>query len=196
MKELFIASANTHKIEEFKHMLEPLGYEIKSLNDLPETIDIEETGETFEENAIIKAKTISDQFNIPCISDDSGLEIDALNFEPGVQSARYLGHDTSYDYKNSVLLERMKDETNRACRFVCAIALCMPGKDPVVFRDTIEGTVATEIVGKKGFGYDPIVYYEPFKTTLANVSEEQKNSVSHRGKALVKLLEYLNENPI
>ncbi len=196
MKELFIASANAHKIEEFKHMLEPLGYEIKSLNDLPETIDIEETGETFEENAIIKAKTISDQFNIPCISDDSGLEIDALNFEPGVQSARYLGHDTSYDYKNSVLLERMKDETNRACRFVCAIALCMPGKDPMVFRDTIEGTVATEIVGKKGFGYDPIVYYEPFKTTLANVSEEQKNSVSHRGKALVKLLEYLNENPI
>lgn len=196
MKKLFIASANAHKIEEFKHMLEPLGYEIKSLNDLPETIDIEETGETFEENAIIKAKTISDQFNIPCISDDSGLEIDALNFEPGVQSARYLGHDTSYDYKNSVLLERMKDETNRVCRFVCAIALCMPGKDPMVFRDTIEGTVATEIVGKKGFGYDPIVYYEPFKTTLANVSEEQKNSVSHRGKALVKLLEYLNENPI
>lgn len=196
MKELFIASANAHKIEEFKHMLEPLGYKVKCLNDLPRLIDIEETGETFEENAIIKAKTISDQFNIPCISDDSGLEIDALNFEPGVQSARYLGHDTSYDYKNNVLIERMKDHTNRACRFVCAIALCVPGSNPVVFRDTIEGTVATEIVGKKGFGYDPIVYYEPFKTTLANVSEEQKNSVSHRGKALLKLLEYLNENPI
>jgi XTP/dITP diphosphohydrolase len=196
MKDLFIASANAHKIEEFKQMLEPLGYDIKSINDLPEVIDIEETGLTFEENAVIKAKTISDKFNIPCISDDSGLEIDALNKEPGVQSARYLGHDTSYDYKNSVLLERMKDETNRACRFVCAIALSIPGHEPVVFRDTIEGTVALEIAGKKGFGYDPIVYYEPFKTTLANVSEEMKNSVSHRGKALKKLLVYLNEKPI
>ncbi|MEG0176298.1 RdgB/HAM1 family non-canonical purine NTP pyrophosphatase [Anaerorhabdus sp.] len=196
MKDLFIASANAHKIKEFKQMLEPLGYDIKSINDLPEVIDIEETGLTFEENAIIKAKTISDKFNIPCISDDSGLEIDALNKEPGVQSARYLGHDTSYDYKNSVLLERMKDETNRSCRFVCAIALSIPGHEPVVFRDTIEGTVALEIVGKKGFGYDPIVYYEPFKTTLANVSEEMKNSVSHRGKALKKLLVYLNEKPI
>ncbi|SJZ90055.1 RdgB/HAM1 family non-canonical purine NTP pyrophosphatase [Anaerorhabdus furcosa] len=196
MKDLFIASANAHKIEEFKHMLEPLGYQIRSINDLPEVIDIEETGVTFEENAIIKAQTITDKFNIPCISDDSGLEIDALNKEPGVQSARYLGHDTSYDIKNNTLLERMKNESNRACRFVCAIALSVPGKEPVVFRDTIEGTVATSIEGNKGFGYDPIVYYEPFKTTLANVSEEKKNSVSHRGKALQKLLEYLNETPI
>ncbi|MEG0077383.1 RdgB/HAM1 family non-canonical purine NTP pyrophosphatase [Anaerorhabdus sp.] len=196
MKDLFIASSNAHKIEEFKHMLEPLGYHVRSINDLPEVIDIEETGVTFEENAIIKAQSITNQFNIPCISDDSGLEIDALNKEPGVQSARYLGHDTSYDYKNSVLLERMKNETNRACRFVCAIALSIPGKEAVVFRDTIEGSVATSIEGKKGFGYDPIVYYEPFKTTLANVSEEMKNSVSHRGKALRKLLEYLNENPL
>lgn len=196
MRDLFIASANVHKIEEFKHMLEPLGYHIKSINDLPEMIDIEETGTTFEENAIIKAQTITDKFNIPCISDDSGLEIDALNKEPGVQSARYLGHDTSYDIKNEMLLERMKSETNRACRFVCAIALSVPGKDAVVFSDTIEGTVATSIEGNKGFGYDPIVYYEPFKTTLANVSEEMKNSVSHRGKALKKLLEYLNEKPI
>lgn len=196
MRDLFIASANVHKIEEFKHMLEPLGYHIKSINDLPEMIDIEETGTTFEENAIIKAQTITDKFNIPCISDDSGLEIDALNKEPGVQSARYLGHDTSYDIKNEMLLERMKSETNRACRFVCAIALSVPGKDAVVFSDTIEGTVATSIEGNKGFGYDPIVYYEPYKTTLANVSEEMKNSVSHRGKALKKLLEYLNEKPI
>lgn len=196
MKELFIASSNAHKIEEFKHMLEPLGYQIKSINDLPEMIEIDETGTTFEENAIIKAQTISDRFQIPCISDDSGLEIDALNKEPGVQSARYLGHDTSYDIKNNALLDRMKDEINRTCRFVCAIALCKPGSEPVVFRDTIEGTVATKIEGKKGFGYDPIVYYEPFGTTLANVSEEKKNRVSHRGKALKKLLEYLNENPI
>lgn len=196
MRDLFIASANVHKIEEFKHMLEPLGYHIKSINDLPEMIDIEETGTTFEENAIIKAQTITDKFNIPCISDDSGLEIDALNKEPGVQSARYLGHDTSYDIKNEMLLERMKSETNRACRFVCAIALSVPGKNAVVFSDTIEGTVATSIEGNKGFGYDPIVYYEPYKTTLANVSEEMKNSVSHRGKALKKLLEYLNEKPI
>lgn len=196
MRDLFIASANVHKIEEFKHMLEPLGYHIKSINDLPEMIDIEETGTTFEENAIIKAQTITDKFNIPCISDDSGLEIDALNKEPGVQSARYLGHDTSYDIKNEMLLERMKSETNRACRFVCTIALSVPGKNAVVFSDTIEGTVATSIEGNKGFGYDPIVYYEPYKTTLANVSEEMKNSVSHRGKALKKLLEYLNEKPI
>lgn len=196
MKELFIATANAHKVEEFKTMLEPLGYEIKCLNDLEEDVDIDETGTTFEENAIIKAQTISDRFNLVCIADDSGLEIDALNFEPGVMSARYLGHDISYDYKNQVLLERMKDQTNRACRFVCAIALCAPGQEPQVFRDTIEGTVAFEREGNQGFGYDPIVYYEPFKTTLANLSDEQKNSVSHRGKALRKLLEYLHENSI
>lgn len=196
MKELFIATANAHKLNEFKGMLEPLGYLVKSLNDLEETIEIAETGSTFEENALIKAQTISDRFNIVCIADDSGLEIDALNFEPGVHSARYLGHDTSYDVKNQVILERMKDQSNRACRFVCAIALCGPSLEPVVFRDTIEGQVAHELVGSNGFGYDPIVYVESFKTTLANVSDVEKNKVSHRGKALRKLLGYLNEKPI
>lgn len=196
MKELFIATANAHKLHEFKVMLEPLGYCVKSLTDLDEAIDIEETGLTFEENALIKAKTISDRFHIVCIADDSGLEIDALNFEPGVQSARYLGHDTSYEVKNRALLERMKEQTNRACRFVCAIALCGPMMESVVFKDTIEGQVAHEISGHNGFGYDPIVYVESFKTTLANVSDEEKNKVSHRGKALRKLLEYLHEKPI
>lgn len=194
--ELFIASSNKNKIEEFKLMLEPLGYEIKSLKDIPEEIDIEETGETFEENAIIKAQTICNKFGISCISDDSGLEIDALNKEPGVHSARFLGHETSYEYKNAYILDKMKNVDNRTCRFVCSIALCCPNKEPIVFTDTIEGSVAFEIEGNSGFGYDPIFYYEPCHTTLANISENLKNEISHRGKACRQLLGYLNENKI
>lgn len=187
--ELFIVTSNEHKIEEFKAMLEPLGYNVKSLLDINEEIEINENGATFEENAIIKASEINKKFNIPCIADDSGLEIDALNKEPGVYSARYLGHNTSYDYKNSVILERMKDAKDRTCRFVCAIAF-VNGSDVKTFRGEVEGVVANEIIGSNGFGYDPIFYYEPFKTTLANVSSEMKNSISHRGRAIRKLTEY------
>lgn len=190
--EIFIATSNKNKVKEFKDMLEPKGYSIKSLNDLDEEIEIEENGQTFEENAIIKASTIAKRFNIVAISDDSGLEIDALNKEPGIYSARYLGHDTSYDYKNSQILLKLKNETNRDCRYVCSIAICYPSGENHVFTGILEGSIAYEMSGSNGFGYDPIFYYEPFKTTLANVPSDLKNQVSHRHIALMKLLEYLD----
>ena len=126
------------------------------------------------------------------ISDDSGLEIDALNKEPGVYSARYLGHDTSYEIKNQNLIERVADQADRTCRFVCAIALARPDKPTEVFEGTVEGTVAFAPSGNKGFGYDPIFFYPPLGKTLAEASEEEKNEVSHRGKAMRLLMEYLH----
>ncbi|MCI6272984.1 MAG: RdgB/HAM1 family non-canonical purine NTP pyrophosphatase [Erysipelotrichaceae bacterium] len=191
--ELFVVTSNQHKIDEFKELLEPLGYKIKSLLDLKENIEIIEDGKTFEENAIIKAKTICERFNITCIADDSGLEIDALNKEPGVLSARYLGHDTSYEYKNNVILERMKDKKDRTCRFVCVIAL-VSKNEIKTFRGEVEGKVAYKIKGSNGFGYDPIFFYEPFNDTLANVSSSMKNSISHRGNAIRKMVEYFENN--
>ena len=150
--EIFIATSNKNKVKEFKDMLEPKGYSIKSLNDLDEEIEIEENGQTFEENAIIKASTIAKKFNIVAISDDSGLEIDALNKEPGIYSARYLGHDTSYDYKNSQILLKLKNETNRDCRYVCSIAICYPSGENHVFTGILEGSIAYEMTGSNGFG--------------------------------------------
>ena len=118
-KVIVVASKNAGKIKEFKEMLEPKGFEVKSLADFPDIGEIDETGTTFSANAIIKAQAITDKYNIMAISDDSGLEIDAFDKQPGVQSARWLGHDTPYSYKNRVVLDRMKDETNRNCRYVC-----------------------------------------------------------------------------
>ena len=115
-----------------------------------------------------------------------------MNKEPGIYSARYLGHDTSYDYKNSQILLKLKNETNRDCRYVCSIAICYPSGENHVFTGILEGSIAYEMTGSNGFGYDPIFYYEPFKTTLANVPSDLKNQVSHRHIALMKLLEYLD----
>lgn len=191
MKEIMIATANAHKVEEFKTMLEPLGYSVKSLLDLPNVIDIEETGTTFEENALIKAKAIYEMLHIPVISDDSGFAVNALQGEPGVYSARFLGKDTDYKTKNNYIIEKVKDASDRGCQFICDIAYIAAGGSSHVFEGIIEGTVAHEKIGEHGFGYDPIFYYDEFKTTLANISDQQKNAVSHRGKALRKLIAFL-----
>lgn len=190
--EIYIVTGNKHKLQEFKNMLEPLGYIVNNIEDINN--EIEETGSTFEENAIIKASFMAKKYNVTCISDDSGLEVDALNKEPGIYSARYLGHDTSYDYKNNVIIDRLKNKEDRTCRFVCAIALVKPNGYTKTFIGTIEGEVAYKIEGINGFGYDPIFFYPPFNKTLANVSEEMKNSVSHRGNAIRKLVEFLENN--
>ena len=186
-KVIVVASKNAGKIKEFKEMLEPKGFEVKSLADFPDVGEIDETGTTFSANAIIKAQAITDKYNIMAISDDSGLEIDAFDKQPGVQSARWLGHDTPYSYKNRVVLDRMKDEANRNCRYVCAIAVTRPNQEPVVFEDTVECVIAIEPAGTNGFGYDSIVFYEPFGKTMAEMTNEEKNSISHRGKAVVRL---------
>lgn len=192
-KKIVVASSNQGKIKEFKEILEPKGYTVLSLLDLPEKIEIEENGTTFSENAVLKANSVTEKLGIDAIADDSGLEIDALNKEPGIHSARYLGHDTPYDYKNKVILERLENETNRSCRYVCAIALTRKDHKPEIFYDTCECLIADEPRGNNGFGYDPIVYYEPLGKTMAEMSPDEKNEISHRGKAVRKLEKFLSE---
>ena len=193
MKQIMIATSNAHKVEEFKRMLQPYGYEVRSLLDLDEEIDIEENGTTFEENALITAKTIYDKLHIEVIADDSGLAVNAMNGEPGIYSARFLGRDTSYDVKNQYIIDQVKDAQDKGAQFVCAIAYIDADGHENVFTGVVEGEIYDHIEGAKGFGYDPIFYYPPFKTTLANVSEDQKNEVSHRGKAIQMLLNYMKE---
>lgn len=191
-KVIVVASGNQGKIKEFKEMLEPEGYTVKSLSDFPDMPEVEETGTTFHDNAIIKAQAVTDRYGITAISDDSGLEIDALDKKPGVMSARWLGHDTSYDVKNQKVLDLLKDKKDRTCRYVCAIAITRVNEEPVVFEDTVECEVALEAKGSNGFGYDPIIYYAPLAKTMAEMSKEEKNSISHRGKAVRKLEAWLD----
>lgn len=191
-KVIVVASGNQGKINEFKEMLEPEGYTVKSLSDFPDMPEVEETGTTFHDNAIIKAQAVTDRYGITAISDDSGLEIDALDKKPGVMSARWLGHDTSYDVKNQKVLDLLKYKKDRTCRYVCAIAITRVNEEPVVFEDTVECEVALEAKGSNGFGYDPIIYYAPSGKTMAEMSKEEKNSISHRGKAVRKLEAWLD----
>ncbi len=191
-KEVVIATGNEGKLREFRQMLEPRGFVVHGLKELKDHKEPEENGKTFAENAVIKAQAVTDQYGIMAIADDSGLEIDALNGEPGVYSARYLGHDTPYSYKNQVLLERMQGVQNRRCRYVCSIALTRPQAEPVVFTETVECVVAREPKGSNGFGYDPIVFYEPLGKTMAEMSREEKNAISHRGKAVRDLEAWLS----
>ncbi len=195
-KVIVVASGNAGKIKEFKEMLEPKGYEVKSLADFPDMKEVEENGTTFHDNAIIKAQAVTDQYGIMAISDDSGLEIDALDKKPGVMSARWLGHDTSYDIKNQKVLELMEGKQDRTCRYVCAIAITRKDEEPIVFEDSVECEIAHEAKGNNGFGYDPIIYYPPFHKTMAEMSKDEKNSISHRGKAVLKLEAWLNEQNI
>lgn len=192
MKKILIASENRHKIDEFKQILIPLGYEVTSLLDLTDKIVIEETGLTFEENAIIKAEALSKALNCECIADDSGLEIDCLNKEPGIYSARYMGYDTSYLIKNQNLIERTACFQNRSCRFVCVIAYACPNHETKIFRGEVEGEVAHQIDGENGFGYDPIFYYPPLKMTFSSIDSSVKNKISHRHSAIMKLVAYFN----
>lgn len=184
-KTIWIATSNAHKVEEFQTMLKDC--QVKCLKDLGHKIDIVEDGTTFEENALIKARTLFNELHEPVISDDSGLEVDAMDKKPGVYSARFLGEDTSYDIKNQYIIDQVKGKT-RTARYVCVIAYIDEDGKEHVYRGECEGLIHDKMVGTNGFGYDPIFYYPEFKTTLANVSEEKKNSVSHRGVALEKFL--------
>lgn len=189
MKEILIATSNAHKVEEFKTMLEPLGYQVKSCLDLEEKFEVEETGTTFEENALIKARALHEKLGIEVMADDSGLAVDAMDGAPGVYSARFLGHD-DYTVKNQYIIDAVEGK-KRGAQFVCAIAYVDENGHEEVFKGVVEGEIAKESIGSNGFGYDPIFYYPPYQTTLANVSDEKKNLVSHRGKALRLCVEYL-----
>lgn len=192
MKEIMIATSNAHKVEEFREMLEPLGIQVRSLVDLEEKVEIEETGTTFAENAMIKALSVHERLGIPVISDDSGLEVDAMDKAPGVYSARFLGYDTPYEEKNQYIMDQVKGKT-RTARYVCAIAYVEEDGAGHVFTGVVEGEIADHARGEKGFGYDPIFYYPPYGATLAEVSEEKKNAISHRGRALAQLIAYMKE---
>lgn len=186
MKEIILASSNKGKVREVQAIMEEIGIKVIPLADTGFTDEIEENGSTFEENAVIKAETVMKALNKPVLADDSGLEIDCLNKEPGIYSARYLGHDTPYPTKNKMILERLADveEEKRSARFVCAMALAIPGEETITTRATMEGRIANEIKGENGFGYDPIFYLPEFGMSSAEISPEQKNEISHRGKAL------------
>ncbi len=193
MKSIILASNNKDKVKEVKEILK--GYDIISMKEAGIDVDIEENGTTFEENALIKARAIMKLTGQITMADDSGLEIDYLNKAPGVYSARFMGHDTSYDIKNRILLDRLEgvpDEERRA-RFVCAVAAVFPDGTVKVVRETIEGQIAHEIVGENGFGYDPIFYVPEYGCTTAEMTPELKNELSHRGKALRAMKKILEE---
>ena len=193
MKKLIFATGNAGKMKEIRMILADMGYEIRSMKEEGIDPEIIEDGTTFEENAVIKAKAVAALTDAIVLADDSGLEIDALNKEPGIYSARYMGEDTSYHIKNNNLIERLEGvpEERRTARFVCAIAAVLPDGKVLVTTGTIEGRIGYEEKGENGFGYDPIFYVPEYGCTSAELTEEQKNEISHRGKALRAMRELL-----
>lgn len=201
MRKIIFATGNQGKMREVRKILANLKIEgeeteILSMKEAGIDIEITEDGASFEENAVIKAKAVSEV--VPgaiVLADDSGLQIDYLNGEPGIYSARYLGEDTSYHLKNANLLARLEGvaEEKRTARFVCAIAAAMPDGRVDTATGIIEGRIGYEEKGEGGFGYDPIFYVPEFGKTTAELSEDEKNAVSHRGKALRAIRERLEE---
>ena len=185
-RKIIFATGNINKMREIREILGGLDAEILSMNEAGIHLDIEENGTTFEENALIKARAAAKAANEIVLADDSGLEIDYLNKEPGVYSARYMGEDTSYEIKNQVLLERLSGvpKEQRTARFVCAVAAVFPEGEEIVKRGVIEGYIGEKPEGENGFGYDPIFYVEKYHCSTAALSREEKNAISHRGNAL------------
>lgn len=195
MKKLVFATGNKDKMREIREIMADCEVEILSMKEAGIAVDIVEDGKTFEENAMIKARAVAEYTDAIVLADDSGLEIDALNKEPGVYSARYMGEDTSYSIKNRNLIERLEGvpKENRTARFVCAIAAVLPDGQELVTRQTMEGYIGWEPEGENGFGYDPIFYLDEFGCSSAALSREQKNEISHRGKALRSMKELLKK---
>ncbi len=203
MDKIIFATGNEHKMKEIRMILEDLGCEILSQKEAGISANVVEDGTSFEENALIKATEIGKiahempiYKNTVILADDSGLEIDYLNKEPGIYSARYMGEDTSYDIKNQALLDRLEGapDEKRTARFVCAIAACLPDGSTKVVRGTMEGRIGYEIAGENGFGYDPIFFLPECGCTSAEISPEKKNELSHRGQGLRKMKEILEKN--
>ncbi len=192
MKIIF-ATGNQGKVREIKQIMEDMDAEIVSMKEAGIDIDIEENGTTFEENALIKARAIAKEANTLVLADDSGLEIDYLDKAPGVLSARYMGEDTPYSVKNQHILDLLKEVRGeaRSARFVCSIAAVFPDGREFATYATIEGEIAQKSAGENGFGYDPIFFVPEFGKTTAELSPEEKNKISHRGKALTMMKEIL-----
>ena len=186
---LVIATRNRGKLSEIKKMLQLEGWEIVDLNNFPDIGDIPEEGASFEENAILKARTVAELTGLPVMADDSGLEVEALDDRPGVHSARFAGEGATDDDNNRKLLEMMNgvSAAKRGARFVCVMAFISPGGEERVVRGKCEGVILDEHRGEGGFGYDPLFYHRPSGKTFSEMTPDEKNSVSHRSRALLKL---------
>ena len=196
MDKIIFATGYEGNLMEVGMILEDLGLPVLSLKDAGITADVEENGTTFEENAQIKAKAIMEMTGALVLADDSGLEVDALDKEPGIYSARYMGHDTSYHIKNQNIIDRLEGKVGeeRSARFVCAIAAAFPDGRVLISRGTMDGQLGYEEKGENGFGYDPIFYLPEYQCYSAELSLEEKNKLSHRGKALRLMKERLHES--
>ncbi|MFQ6678186.1 MAG: XTP/dITP diphosphatase [Fidelibacterota bacterium] len=190
---IILASHNPHKVEELKSVLRDLSVEIKTLGDYPNIGEIKETGSTLEENALLKAQTVNRLTGIPAIADDTGLEVDALNGEPGVYSARYAGMRATYEDNVQKLLEKMSniEVKKRTARFRTIVAF-VDGETELMAEGKIDGIISLEPKGSSGFGYDPLFYLPEMNCTFAELSAEQKNKISHRGLAMQKLQKHLS----
>ena len=190
---MVIATRNKGKVKEFKRLLSSFANQIITLDEFPNIPEVVEDGLTFAENAKKKAEAISAYTNLPTIADDSGLVVDALDGKPGVFSARYAGEKASAQENNQKLLDELTDVPfeKRSARFVSHIALAIPNENTIGVEDTVEGYILEEFRGNNGFGYDPLFYLPTYKKTMAEIEIEIKNQISHRGKAMVKLVNYL-----
>lgn len=186
-KDLIIASNNKNKVKEIKEIFTGIFDNVYSLADKHINIDIEENGSTFEENALIKARTICELTGMTTLADDSGLEVDALGGEPGIYSARYAGEGHDDAANNQKLLKAMEEVTDRKAHFTCAVALCSPNGDITTARGEVQGYILNEAVGDNGFGYDPLFFSTELGKSFAIATKEEKNAISHRGRALQKL---------
>lgn len=195
MNKIIFATSNEGKMKEIRLILRDLDAEVLSMKEAGIEIDIIEDGKTFEENAVIKAKAVSAYTDAIVLADDSGLEVDYLEKQPGVYSARFMGEDTPYSIKNQAIIDKLKNAQGeeRSARFVCVIAAVLPDGDVLTTMGTIEGMIAYQEEGEGGFGYDPILYLPEYKTTTAGLPIEIKNQISHRGKALELMKEKLQK---
>lgn len=196
MKEIIIATKNPGKAKEFEALLTPMGFRVQSLLDYPDSIDVEETGTSFKENAILKAEAISKHYQRMTIADDSGLAIDYLGGKPGIFSARYGGPAKDDQANIKKVLEDLSEVNaleDRSARFICALALSIPDQKTKTVEGTCEGYIAKEPQGENGFGYDPIFIVKDRDETMANLPKEEKNRISHRADALKKLMEVIKQ---
>ncbi|MGF0007206.1 XTP/dITP diphosphatase [Eubacteriales bacterium SGI.150] len=190
--KVVLASKNAHKLQELQDILSAQGVEVILESAAGVDVEVEETGTTFEENSLLKARAVMEASGLPAIADDSGLMVDALNGAPGVYSARYGGPGLDDAGRYRLLLENMRGVLDRKCRFVSAITLCMPSGDIVTARGECPGTLAYAPQGENGFGYDPIFFVPEKKKTFAQLTAEEKNAISHRGRALQLFQEKLS----
>lgn len=185
MEKIILATGNENKLREIRQIMDGCDVQIVSMKEAGVFEEIDETGTSFEENAVIKAKTIAAKTGLLTLADDSGLEIDFLDKAPGIYSSRFMGEDTPYSEKNKAILEKLSGvpDEKRTARFVCAVAAVKPDGTYETVRATMEGIIAHKIAGENGFGYDPIFFLPEYNLTSAEISPEEKNAISHRGKA-------------